>query len=1548
MADNNVTIKINADAGGVEREARKASTSISDMARGMAGSFTGSAAAAANLNGSLGQMANSASGAFDVKNIGLFTASLVAAGVAAVGLAAGFGVGKLVSVEREFGTLNAQLETATGSMDAAKAKFAELEGLAGTLPESLQDVVGGFVKLKNLGLDPSSKAIASYANTAGALGKSLNEMIEAVADASTGEFERLKEFGIKASKQGDSVKLTFQGVTTTVKNNAQEIEGYLRKLGDVTFAGGAEKRMKTLEGEISNLGDTWDGVFRKINGAGVGSMLATGVNEITESLKSAGVELESAASSFSGWVQDNAESLGRVWEQTKGLAGDLWDAGSAIVSWGAGLSDALGGVDVLGFAIFSVRLGVAGIIDGFNLVSATVVGMGGVLIDALVAPINAALQGIGNLASGFAKVLSAGASVASVTGADSIAAGFNKASSAVGSFSVATLDVKKTLGGLGQSARDYADGVVDSFGRGDTATQRLINGSDLATEALKKTGKAADDVTQPIKKTADASDAAAKAMKKAADAAENFGASLSKRLAEDGLDEFGKLRLEAEKIAAPLKNGAVLLGAWNHQIDQLMSAKFAREEIDRLSKAFADAAKSNAELVNSARDEAEQFGLSKVQIAELTLAKKELLLVEMQREANMGAGINSMDNEQKLLKDQIKAMKEALGFQRDLEGKEVTAEWIKNQADAAQKTRDEWQKTSDSISTSITDALMRGFEDGKDFAKNFKDTLVNMFKSLVLQPIIKMGVQGGLSAVGLGSLAGTANASAGGVNLGGMDLSGLITKGIGGIASLAGASASGIGGIAAGASVAGQGATLAASSMGSLASSLGSVASTLGTVMPYVGVAIAAYTMFKKFEGGETRSGTDLAVDAAGSVRKVQGPSGGDFTQGGAANQLSAMVSNVNGILAATGSQLKVASGYGALETSKNGKGFAYAGGVLSNGVGFGNVGDNETLRQVGRGSKTAEQAAAEYTARINDAMVSAIAASDAPNAVKKIIANGGASDAVIAAIGEQANAVAGFGAVIGLLPMAQLSALTYDAKAGLLGFAGGLENLTGSLKTYYDNFYTDAEKSANVTRNMTDALSAVGVKLPETREAFRAVVEAQDLTTESGQKAYAALLGVSGAFAELHPIINAVDESATAAAAALELQNRAAKNAVEIATERFNLEGQLLAAQGNTVALRERELAAISASNRAIQNQIYALQDQKAATDAAMTALEQSANAEKAAVKSTLDGRLGVLNEQKNAEVSAFEAQKAIIAAQNSARLEMASAQLDAQKAAYQAQIDGAKSALSALKSVFNGIQSAIDRLSGSQQDLADMQYEQAKAAVAGALQAAKSGTFTPSDALNQQLDVVSRIDANRFSSAADFAREQLVTAGQLRELGSLVDAKISTADQQVVLLEQSVAAIESQGRDMKAAFEASAAAQFTQLETQHKDNLGKLDTQIGLAQNQYDADITRLDGIVSAAREQLEIAQGTWTETKSLNASTQAFNASLAALLAQQAQRSAASDARLAQLAALNAELIRELQGLRSDQAAQSRAIAESTQKTAKVLARWDGDGQPEVRAV
>lgn len=189
-------------------------------------------------------------------------------------LAGGAVAGAVVRTIVEFEKLRASLETVTGSADAARDAFDLIKDFASSTPFSVQEATEAFIKLKGLGLDPSIEAMRSYGNTASAMGKSLSQMIEAVADAATGEFERLKEFGIRASSQGDKVTFTFRGVSTTVTKSAAEIEGYLRRIGDVEFAGGMERQAKTLGGALSNLGDAVDSFVDALGEGGLSSAIA--------------------------------------------------------------------------------------------------------------------------------------------------------------------------------------------------------------------------------------------------------------------------------------------------------------------------------------------------------------------------------------------------------------------------------------------------------------------------------------------------------------------------------------------------------------------------------------------------------------------------------------------------------------------------------------------------------------------------------------------------------------------------------------------------------------------------------------------------------------------------------------------------------------------------------------------------------------------------------------------------------------------------------------------------------------------------------------------------------------------------------------------------------------------------------------------------------------------------------------------------------------------------------------------------------------------------
>ncbi|AEX56195.1 tail tape measure protein [Salmonella phage vB_SenS-EnJE6] len=164
---------------------------------------------------------------------------------------------ELVESQRQLDKMSASLKTLTGSTQGAKQALSILQDFARDTPYGLEQAVEGFRKLVALGLTPSEEALRSYGNTASAMGKDLSQMIEAVADASTFEFERLKEFGIKAKQNQKDIEFTFQGTTTVVKKNAADIEQYLLNIGNVNFAGAMADQANTLNGAIASAEDSW-------------------------------------------------------------------------------------------------------------------------------------------------------------------------------------------------------------------------------------------------------------------------------------------------------------------------------------------------------------------------------------------------------------------------------------------------------------------------------------------------------------------------------------------------------------------------------------------------------------------------------------------------------------------------------------------------------------------------------------------------------------------------------------------------------------------------------------------------------------------------------------------------------------------------------------------------------------------------------------------------------------------------------------------------------------------------------------------------------------------------------------------------------------------------------------------------------------------------------------------------------------------------------------------------------------------------------------------
>lgn len=90
-----------------------------------------------------------------------------------------------------------------------------------------------------------------------------------------------------------------------------------------------------------------------------------------------------------------------------------------------------------------------------------------------------------------------------------------------------------------------------------------------------------------------------------------------------------------------------------------------------------------------------------------------------------------------------------------------------------------------------------------------------------------------------------------------------------------------------------------------------------------------------------------------------------------------------------------------------------------------------------------------------------------------------------------------------------------------IITMAGDLETLRGYAETYYDKFFSDEEKQLRLQGQLTSVLSDFNMALPLAREGYRALVEGLDLSTESGQRAYVALLSLAEGADQYYQVID-------------------------------------------------------------------------------------------------------------------------------------------------------------------------------------------------------------------------------------------------------------------------------------------------------------------------------------------------------------------------------------------------------------------------------------------
>ncbi len=277
----------------------------------------------------------------------LGTITALGTGILALGLFAGKG---LLDTAATFEKYEAVLETIEGSQKKAQESIAWVSDFAAKTPYELDGVMDSFVKLRAYGIDPTNGTLRVLGDTAAAMGKPLEAAVEAIADAVTGENERLKEFGIKSKKEGDKITYEYTKDGNTLTKTAQAsnramIQATLMAIWNDRYSGAMEKLSGTWGGMMSNLADQWQRFKLMIMKSGPFEQLRTRLAALLKRIDAMAEsgELQRFAEAIGKWLVESfdklwkaGESVVKNWDQIKAAAAPFTNAiGFLVEKFGA-------------------------------------------------------------------------------------------------------------------------------------------------------------------------------------------------------------------------------------------------------------------------------------------------------------------------------------------------------------------------------------------------------------------------------------------------------------------------------------------------------------------------------------------------------------------------------------------------------------------------------------------------------------------------------------------------------------------------------------------------------------------------------------------------------------------------------------------------------------------------------------------------------------------------------------------------------------------------------------------------------------------------------------------------------------------------------------------------------------------------------------------------------------------------------------------------------------------------------------------------------------
>ena len=234
-----------------------------------------------------------------------------------------------LEASRVYEDMSARLTPLVGDLETAQKTFWSLNGLEDETATATDKLAKAFVDLGNNGLTNSNEQLKTYAVIAHGTGRDINTLTDAVIAFSQGSTKALRQFGITAKDNGDTISLTYKGSTTEIEKNSKALDSYLSDLAKNNFDGVLEAKLNTVSAATGRLDNAWGTFCTRLmqSNGGFGELIIMGNDFLANTLNGISEWLDDPAviewfHNLAKTVRETFEGIRTAWESVKDFFSD--------------------------------------------------------------------------------------------------------------------------------------------------------------------------------------------------------------------------------------------------------------------------------------------------------------------------------------------------------------------------------------------------------------------------------------------------------------------------------------------------------------------------------------------------------------------------------------------------------------------------------------------------------------------------------------------------------------------------------------------------------------------------------------------------------------------------------------------------------------------------------------------------------------------------------------------------------------------------------------------------------------------------------------------------------------------------------------------------------------------------------------------------------------------------------------------------------------------------------------------------------------------------